>query len=310
MAWLAPVMLNDELLGGVAAFTSDENPLETADVRAAAGELLDWLAAENRTNAAHLELRRERHLRERRRAEAIHEYKRSASDFRFLYLREEPGLMAAIRRGEREEARGILNKILVVLLHQAGDNLNLVKSFLLEIITMMSRTAVEAGCDAREVFGDKYEDFAELSRIRSDDELSPWLHEVLERLQDAIHRSRNNSPAPGLQAALDFMRENMGEGISRDDAAAAAHMSPSHFSRLFTKMLGENFSDHLARMRVEHAAELLTHTGLSLSAIALDCGFKDQSYFTKVFRKYFDRTPGGYRRLSAARSARGRRARS
>ncbi len=50
-------------------------------------------------------------------------------------------------------------------------------------------------------------------------------------------------------------------------------------------------------MRVDKAREMLVLTEKSLIQIGLDCGFNDQSYFTKVFQKYIGKTPGEYRRM-------------
>lgn len=302
MIWTAPLMQNLRLAGGVTAHASrrrlypdDGDDAPAADVREAAVELRLWLEEENLTNAPFLEMRRDQYMSERRRAEAIHAFKTYAPDFRSVYIREEPALMRAIRKGDRDEARGRLNGILVALHHQAGDNLALIKSFFLEMVTLMCRTAVEAGCDARELLGKNYEAFTALSSITAHDDLGPWLHDMLERLLDTIPRHHNRSPAALLQAALAYMRENLHLDISRDQAARAAHMSPAHFSRLFKREMRESFTDMLNRLRVDQAAELLARTDQSLCMIALDCGFKDQSYFTKVFRKYMRKTPREYR---------------
>ncbi len=119
---------------------------------------------------------------------------------------------------------------------------------------------------------------------------------------DAIHRHRNDSPMALLQSAMAYMHENLHRDISRDEAAEVAHLSPAHFSRIFKKEMKESFTDMLNRMRIDRAAELLARTDRSLCVVALDCGFKDQSYFTKVFRKYSGRTPREYRmRLQAGR---------
>jgi transcriptional regulator GlxA family with amidase domain len=48
-------------------------------------------------------------------------------------------------------------------------------------------------------------------------------------------------------------------------------------------------------LRVDRAAELLRHTDKGLLQIALEVGFNDQSYFTKVFRRYLRMTPREYR---------------
>ncbi|MCD8138314.1 MAG: AraC family transcriptional regulator, partial [Planctomycetaceae bacterium] len=310
MVWTVPLMLNQLLVGGVVSyigrkrlFPVDGDAPLVVDVRVAAEELQAYLEERNLTNASYLEDKRERYMSERRRAEAIHVFKTHSTDFRLAYIREEPALMASIRRGDREGARALLNNILVVLHTQAGDNLALVKSFFLEIVTLMCRTAVETGCDAGELLGKNYEAFTELSNISSDDELGPWLHDMLERLIDAIHSHHNDSPLAQLQSALAFMHDNLHRDISRDEVAEVAHLSPAHFSRIFKREIKESFTDMLNRMRVDHAAELLARTGRSLAVVAIDCGFKDQSYFTKVFRRYMRVTPRGYReRLSRSRS--------
>jgi len=103
-----------------------------------------------------------------------------------------------------------------------------------------------------------------------------------------------------LAAALDFMEANLGQDISREDIARAAHLSPHHFSRLFKTHMGRSCGDMLSQMRADKAAEMLTRTDKSLAAIAIDCGFHDQSYFTKVFRRHFSATPLAYRNRQPA----------
>ena len=88
----------------------------------------------------------------------------------------------------------------------------------------------------------------------------------------------------------------MDEEISRDDVANVACLSPSHFSRVVKQSFGHSFTDLLARMRIDKAREMLVRSDKSLIHICLDCGFSDQSYFTKVFQKYVGKTPGEYRR--------------
>lgn len=308
MIWTAPLMQNQRLLGGVTAYISrrrlfgdgDDSP--AVNVNDAAEELQTLLERDNLTNASYMQERRNRYMSERRRAEAIHAFKSSSTDFRLAYIREEPALMASIRRGDREGARALLNSILVVLHMQAGENLALIKSFFLEVVTLMCRTAVETGCDAGELLGENYQAFSDLSQISSEDDLGTWLHDMLERLIDAIHSHRNDSPLAQLQSAMAFMQENLHRDISRDEAAEVAHLSPAHFSRIFKREMRESFTDMLNRMRVDHAAELLARTGRNLAVVALDCGFKDQSYFTKVFRRYMRETPRSYReRLTRSR---------
>ena len=267
------------------------------DIRAACHDLRRLAEESNLTNAALLEARRSESNRERLRAEAIHTFKAGSSyDMRATYLLEEPMLLAAIRKGDRPQARAMLNHVLVAMIHRAGDNLDLIKSFFMELVVMLSRTAVEAGGEPEELLGTNYASLVQLARLRSDEELSPWLSDILERIMNSIHRHRKQSAPDMLSRALQFMAEHCCENISRDQAADAAFMSPSHFSRYFKHHLGQSFTQVLNQMRVDKAADMLANSQRDLKIIALETGFPDQSYFTKVFRRYRGMTPAEFRR--------------
>ena len=156
--------------------------------------------------------------------------------------------------------------------------------------------AAAAGGDPSELLGANYSSFADLARIETEEELCAWLVAMLERIMDAIKSNRDYPSTVLLGAALRYMEDHLGDEISRDDAAAVACLSPSHFSRVVKQAFGHSFTDLLARMRVDRARELLARTDHSLIQICLDCGFSDPSYFTKVFQKYTGQTPGEYRR--------------
>ncbi|MDT4887607.1 HTH-type transcriptional activator RhaR [compost metagenome] len=61
--------------------------------------------------------------------------------------------------------------------------------------------------------------------------------------------------------------------------------------------------DWLLQMRVEKAKELMLRTSLNLSQIALDCGFADQSHFSRVFQKMTGLPPSRWRRFHQADSS-------
>ncbi|MEN6372264.1 MAG: helix-turn-helix domain-containing protein [Armatimonadota bacterium] len=299
--WAVPVMNNAQVTGGIAAGgipidDCADGEWSAERIRQAADQLLQLAGESNLTNSALLELRRLASERESRRAEAIHELKSKCYDsIRDIYLREEPELLAAVKRGDRLQAREILNRILVGIYYLGRDRPSLLKSFLLELVVMMSRTAVEAGAEPSELLGTNFSQLVDLSSISDEADLSAWLVSMLERIMDSIREQRAYPNTVLLTAALQFMEANMSEDISRDDAAAAAGMSPSHFSRLMKEKLGRSFTEILTQMRVDKSKELLKFSDQSIINIALDCGFKDQSYFTKVFQRSTGYTPREYR---------------
>jgi AraC family transcriptional regulator len=85
------------------------------------------------------------------------------------------------------------------------------------------------------------------------------------------------------------------------DLAALAGVHASHLLRAFRRHHGTTVANYARQRRIERARAAVAKGEQTLSMIALEAGFADQSHFTRVFRKAFGETPGNY-----ARSLRGR----
>jgi AraC family transcriptional regulator len=96
---------------------------------------------------------------------------------------------------------------------------------------------------------------------------------------------------PRIRAALGYMRETMTEPVSLDALARAARMSRFHFSRLFRDEIGEAPYQHLIRMRVARAGELLRSGHCTVTEAAFSAGFADLSRFARTFRQHTGKRP-------------------
>jgi len=79
--------------------------------------------------------------------------------------------------------------------------------------------------------------------------------------------------------------------IRNRDLAAAAKLSCGYFCQSFKDSFGCPPHSYIMRRRVERAKELLETTTMPLSQIALDCGFSDQSHFSRIFRRVTGEVP-------------------
>jgi len=86
--------------------------------------------------------------------------------------------------------------------------------------------------------------------------------------------------------------------ISNSQLACSAGMSVNAYARLFKEHTGYTPRKYLLRMRVEKSCNLLHHSDLSIEQIASACGFSDRYYFTRVFSKTMEASPGEYRKNS------------
>ena len=55
-----------------------------------------------------------------------------------------------------------------------------------------------------------------------------------------------------------------------------------------------NFKQYLNKLRINHALEIMKDTTLSITEVAMQCGFSDSTYFSKVFKKYTGKSPLDY----------------
>ena len=92
-----------------------------------------------------------------------------------------------------------------------------------------------------------------------------------------------------------YIDQNYSASLSLDALAAMVHLSPTYFSKLFKREMGENLSTYILNTRIEHAKLLLRTTDKKAYEIAEAVGIYDPVYFSKIFKKAVGRKPKEYR---------------
>jgi AraC family transcriptional regulator len=96
--------------------------------------------------------------------------------------------------------------------------------------------------------------------------------------------------------AKEFIAAHLSQAISLQDIADACGLSLAHFSRAFKASVGMTPHNWLQTCRIRRAKDLLLTAEFDLADIALDCGFADQSHFTRIFSRLNGAGPGAWRR--------------
>lgn len=99
-----------------------------------------------------------------------------------------------------------------------------------------------------------------------------------------------------LKPAIEYIYKHKSETFNIETMAKLCHISPSYFSRLFTKEMGENFSNYVSKLKIEWSKNLLEETSMSINEISDELGFCEVGYFIKIFKKYERVTPSLYRK--------------
>ena len=123
---------------------------------------------------------------------------------------------------------------------------------------------------------------------------------VLEMLS-AISKPTPEKTAPHwLSCVKERLQDEFRENLRMRDLARDAGVHPVHLARVFRSVEQQTPGDYLQRLRIRAACDLLRGWDHPLAAIAADCGFADQSHFTRVFRKLAGTTPAQFRRALQA----------
>jgi|HigsolmetaAR203D_1030402.scaffolds.fasta_scaffold00166_26 two-component system response regulator YesN len=195
--------------------------------------------------------------------------------------RVQEGVMSFIRRCEQE-----------------GVDLLLAQQHALGLLWLVERMLRELGIEVQTpVFPGQARDYRHLQA-----EANVLLGRI--RQAYAEHQARHEPDA--VHRIKKYIIEHSHEDISLEAISRMAGLSPFYISKLFKEQFGINYIDFLTECRIEKAKKLMADPELSLKVIALEVGYRDPNYFSKVFKKMCDISPTEYRK--ALLGARGREA--
>lgn len=208
----------------------------------------------------------------------------------------EKELLAAITSGDETDARRLLNELLGHILFASGGNFAVMRARSLELMALLSRAAADGGAELEQVLSLNQRFLAESDHLRSADDLTIWLTQVLVRYTSLMFRPGSIQRRDVVYKALHHMKRHLAEKITLEDTARQVGFSPTYFSKVFKDELGIPFVACLSRLRMERAKSLLLSTELSVGEVCTAVGYEDQSYFIKVFRQSTGVTPGRFRK--------------
>jgi two-component system, response regulator YesN len=226
--------------------------------------------------------------------ESIQDYKNSPLNTFYPYETEKE-LLLKVRNGDIIGAKSILNDLIGHIFFSSGGSMEVIRSRTLELCTLLSRAAVEGGAELNEIFGLNRNFLSELNNIETLEDLSYWLVMVLDKFTENVFNLSSSKNISVIEKSLIFINKNYKTNISLDAIASSVHLNSSYFSTLFKREMGISFSNYLNKIRIDKSKLMLKNTNYSILEIALEVGFEDQSYFTKVFKTLTNMTPKEYK---------------
>ncbi len=238
--------------------------------------------------------RKERSEQQSQIGEFIQERKKVGTEWRYP-LESERELIGKVKIGDRTGAKEILNSILgTILFHNPGD-LGVLKARLLELLSILSRSAVEGGVDI-DVMLEKNLTFVDkVMHIDNQQDLCAWISTALNEFVELVYTSQDAKKVTQIRPAINYIDANYDKPISLADIARISHLSVSRLAHIFKEQMGITIIDYLTSVRIERAKQLLLATGQSCTEICFQVGYNNQSYFSRTFKELVGMTPRQFR---------------
>lgn len=207
----------------------------------------------------------------------------------------EKQLRQTVIAGDKSGAQRLLNELLGHIYCSDDFDIVRIRPRVIELIVVLSRASIDAGADSREIFlyNDAY--MQQINRFSDIEELSIWITGVMHRFIQHSFDFAQIKHSDVVFKAMEYIRQNYDRKLSLEDIAQHVYLSRSYLSSLFREEAGQTLFSYINQVRVEKSKLFLMNPSSSLAEVAALCGFEDQSYFTKVFRKITGLSPKQYR---------------
>ncbi len=125
---------------------------------------------------------------------------------------------------------------------------------------------------------------------------------LLQLLELAFTRTNRDEGRAGLHVreAERYVKKHYARIGSVEEIATSVGVGPDHLRHVFRRLRGRSLIGYLGEIRLDRARTLLTHADLPIKEIAGLCGYRDEYYFSAIFRKRTGSAPGHYRERSRA----------
>ena len=216
-----------------------------------------------------------------------------------LSSREKQELIQAIREEDYTKAKESLCRSLTISLLQYYEAFEPLKLAVSELFhALFDAAASEEGVDLEKLIELKSKYVLEWTDLKDQEALCFWTVKAFREVIELISERQRERGTGLLKNILRFIEIHFAENLTVDRIAREVCLSPSRLIHRMKSQYGLTLSDCIAKTRMDKAKALLKDTDMTICEIAHEVGYVDQGYFTRVFKKCLNKTPGNYRESS------------
>ena len=190
-------------------------------------------------------------------------------------------------------ANNNLLKEITAFFYNISDDLKTDSYYLKEIrddfLQMLFTVLEQKGLQSNQMFYDNMSNELFSVAHRSVQDMLKWIEHVVARASNIIQTLIKENSI--IEKCIRYIKLHIDQDIKREDVAACVYLNPDYLSRIFKKETNLSLSTYIIKERIDIAKKLLENTDLQISSIAIRVGYKNFSYFAKIFRKNVGMNP-------------------
>ena len=256
--------------------------------------LFDLLYEVGKLDPRVIRWRRQRSEQQSQIGEFIQERKKLGTDWQYP-LESERELLGEVKIGDRTGAKEILNSILGTILFHNPCELGILKARLLELLSILSRAAVEGGVNINVMLEKNLAYVNKVMQINNQQDLCAWISTALNEFVELVYSSQDAKKVTQIAPAINYIDANYDKPATLADIAKVSYLSVSRLAHIFKEQMGITIIDYLTSVRIERAKQLLLGTEQNCTEICFQVGYNNQSYFTRTFKELVGMTPRQFR---------------
>lgn len=176
-------------------------------------------------------------------------------------------------------------------------DMNLYRNHVLAALFFLQNITYQYGLNDEERFSDIMGSMQQVMALQTGGQIRTWMHDYCLQLSRAIMSNRMNANQRLARQAKEFIDSHYTDPeLSVEMLCDHLHVSPSHFSTIFSRENGITFVCYLTEQRLKEAKRLLETTDYKTREISAMVGYTEPNYFSYVFKKNMQVSPANYRK--------------
>ncbi len=213
-----------------------------------------------------------------------------------LLLQENDPLVDKLKYANINEIDSIANQYLKMI-GETDEQFSIIASYLfVDIIMAASKLAEDLGGNIKDIMPEVLSRSYIDNSVVSEDTFIAEVKKVLSIILKYRDSKLDNRYVEVILGAKEYINKNYAsQDTSLKTVANHVHLSPNHFSTIFSQECQITFIEYLTNVRIDEAKKKLLNTTKKSADIAYECGFSDPHYFSYIFKKTTGLSPREYK---------------